>query len=128
MKTCLQGFASEKIIKYYLARDLGFKIQDSRFDIQDWKIKYGNVFQEKSTRFRISRYVSTIDLLPSFYFTEKFMLSYAGVFHKNSLSVPCCTFNVLEVRTITPNTFKNQSGGTLKIFAHHCNHQQGLVK
>ena len=32
---CIQGFASEKIIKYYLALDLGFKIQDSRFDIQD---------------------------------------------------------------------------------------------
>ena len=85
-------------------------------------------FKKKVPDFRISKYVSTIDLLSSFYFTQKFMLSYAGVFHKNSLSVPCCTFNVLEVRTITPNTFKNQSGGTLKILAHHCNHQQELVK
>ena len=56
------------------------------------------------------------------------MLSYVGDFHKNSLSVACCTLNVLEVRTITPNRFKNQSGGTLKILAHYCNHQQGLAK
>ena len=35
---------------------------------------------------------------------------------------------MLEVRTITPNRFKNQSGGTLKILAHDCNYQQGLVK
>ena len=56
------------------------------------------------------------------------MLSYVGDFHKNFLSVACCTFNVLEVRTITPNRFKNQSGGTSKILAHYCNHQQGLAK
>ena len=35
---------------------------------------------------------------------------------------------MLEVRTITPNAFKNQSGDTLKILAHNWNHQQGLVK
>ena len=35
---------------------------------------------------------------------------------------------MLEVRTITPNRFKNQSGGTLKILANDCNHQQGFVK
>ena len=40
----------------------------------------------------------------------------------------CCTFHVLEVRSITANRFKNQSGGTLKILVHDCNHQQGLVK
>ena len=34
---------------------------------------------------------------------------------------------MLEVRTITPNRVKNQSGGTLKILAHNCNHQQWLV-
>ena len=33
---------------------------------------------------------------------------------------------MLEVRT--PNRFKNQSGGTLKILSHDCNHQQGLAK
>ena len=56
------------------------------------------------------------------------MLSYAGAFDKNSLCVACCTFNVLEVRTIPPNRFKNQSGGTLEKLAHGCNRQQGLVK
>ena len=40
----------------------------------------------------------------------------------------CCTFGVLEVITITPNRFKKQSSGTLKILAHNCNHQKGLVK
>ena len=35
---------------------------------------------------------------------------------------------MLEVRTITPYRFKNQFGGTLKILAHNCKHQQGLVK
>ena len=33
------------IIKYYLAQDLGFKIQDSRFMIQ--KEKYENALQKK---------------------------------------------------------------------------------
>ena len=37
-------------------------------------------------------------------------------------------FNVLEVRTITPNRFKNQFDGTLKILAHDCSRQQELVK
>ena len=60
--------------------------------------------------------------------TQKLALYYAGAFHENSLSIACCTFNVLEVRTITPSRFKNQSGGTLKILAHNYNHQQGLVK
>ena len=82
--------------------------------------------KKKVPDFRISKYVSKIILLSSFYFTQKFALFYAGAFHKNPLSGACCTFNVLEVRT--PNRFKNQSGGTLKILAHNCNHQQGLVK
>ena len=73
-------------------------------------------------------YVPTIVPLYSFYFTQKFVLSYAGAFHNNSVCVACCTFNVLEVRTITPNRFKNQSDGTLKILAHDCSRQQGLVK
>ena len=62
------------------------------------------------------------------FFTEKFALSYTVAFYKNSLSVACCAFGVLEVRTITPNRFKNQSSGTWKILAHNCNHQKGLVK
>ena len=48
-------------------------------------------------------------------------------FTENSLSMACCTFNVLGIRTITPNRFKNQSGSTLKILAHDYNHQQGLL-
>ena len=85
-------------------------------------------FEKIVPDFRISKCVSTILLLQSFYFTQKLALSYAGFFHENSLSVACCAFNVLEVRTVTPNRLKNQSGGTLKILSHDCTHQQGLVK
>ena len=35
---------------------------------------------------------------------------------------------MLEVRTITPNRFKNQSGGTLKMLARDYNDKQGLAK
>ena len=56
-----------------------------------------------------------------------YKLSYAGAFHKNSLCMACCTFNVLEVRTITPNRFKNQSCGTLKILAHIPTINKGLL-
>ena len=48
------------------------------------------------------------------------MLSYAGAFQQISLSVTCCTFGVLVVGTITPNRFKNQSIGTLKILVYKC--------
>ena len=37
------------MIKNYLARDSGFKIQDLRLKIE--KEKYEHAFQEKSTRF-----------------------------------------------------------------------------
>ena len=47
---------------------------------------------------------------------------------ENSWSVACCTFSMLEVRTLTPNRFKNQSSDTLNILGHNCNHQQEFVK
>ena len=56
------------------------------------------------------------------------MLSSAGAFHENSLSVDCCNFDMLKVRTLTPNRFKNQSSDTMNILGHNCNHQQGLAK
>ena len=56
------------------------------------------------------------------------MLSYTGAFHKNLLSIACCTFGVFEVITIKPNRFKNESSDTVKTLAHNCNHQQELVK
>ena len=104
-------------IKYYLAQDSGFKIQDSRFKKKSMKMHF-----KKAPDFRKSKYVSTIVLLWSFYFTEKFPLSNAGAFHKNFLSVTCCTFGMLEIRTLTPNRFKNQSSDTLNILGHNCNH------
>ena len=86
------------------------------------------VVSENKNNIGSDDYVSTIAISCSFYFTQQFALFYAGAFHKNPLSMACGTFNVLEVRTITPSRFKNQSGGTLEILAHNCNHQQGLVK
>ena len=34
----------------------------------------------------------------------------------------CCTFGMLEIRTLTPNRFKNQSSDTLNILDRNCNH------
>ena len=107
------------------------EIWDSRFRIRDSRLKKKIIkmyFKKKVPTFRISKYVSPIVLLQTFCFTQKFALSYAGAFHENSLSVACCIFVVIEVKTIIPNRFKNQSSGTLKILAHDCNHQQGLAK
>ena len=59
---------------------------------------------------------------------NEYSLLRSSPFHENSLSVACCTFGVLEVRTITPNRLENRSSGTLKILVHNWNHQQGLVK
>ena len=67
-------------------------------------------------------------LLQSFYFTQKLVLFYEGAFHENSLSMACDTFCKLEIRTLTPNRFKNQSSDTLKLLGHNCNHQQQFVK
>ena len=80
-------------------------------------------FKKRLPDFRISKYVSTIVLLYSFFFTQKFALSYAGAFHKNSLIVTCCTFGRSEIRTLTPNRFKNQTNDTLKLLGHNYNHQ-----
>ena len=44
-----------KKIKYYLAQDLGFKIQDSRFKKESMKMLF-----KKVPDFRKSKYVSTI--------------------------------------------------------------------
>ena len=44
-------------------------------------------FKKKVPDFEISKYEFTIVLLQSFYFTQKFALSYAGAFYKNSLIV-----------------------------------------
>ena len=40
----------------------------------------------------------------------------------------CCAFGNLEIRTVKPNRFKNQSSDTLKLLGQNCNHQQGLIK
>ena len=49
-------------------------------------------------------------------------------FHKNSLIVTCCTFGRFEIRTLTPNRFKNQTNDTLTLLDHNYNHQQGFLK
>ena len=85
-------------------------------------------FKKKLPDFRKLKYVPTVVLLQSFYFTQKFALSNTRAFHKNSLSVACCTFGMLEIGTLTPNRFKNQFSDTLKLLEHNCNHQQKFVK
>ena len=40
----------------------------------------------------------------------------------------CCTFGKVEIRTLKPKRFKNQSSDTLELFGHICNHQQGFIK
>ena len=35
---------------------------------------------------------------------------------------------MVEIRTLTPNRFKNQSGDTMNILGQNCNHQQGFAK
>ena len=62
------------------------------------------------------------------FISHKIFCSNTGAFHKNSLSVACCTFSMLEVGTLTPNRFKNQSSDTLNRLGHNCNHQQEFVK
>ena len=75
-------------------------------------------FKKNITDSRKSKYAFTIILL-GFYFANKLLLSSAGAFHKNSLIVPCCIFGKLEIRTLTPNRFKNQTNDTLKLL--NCN-------
>ena len=35
---------------------------------------------------------------------------------------------MVEIRTLTPNRLKNQSGDTMNILGQNCNHQQGFAK
>ena len=39
-----------------------------------------------------------------------------------------CIFGKLEIRTLIPNRFKNQTDNTLKLLDGNSNHQQGFVK
>ena len=76
-------------------------------------------FKKKVPDFRKSKYVSTTKLL---FHKKKCALYNAGAFHENSLSVACCTFSMLEIRSLTPNRFKNHSSDTLNILGHNWNH------
>ena len=40
----------------------------------------------------------------------------------------CCTCGNLQIRTLKPNKFKNQSSDTLKLLGQNCDHQQGFIK
>ena len=59
---------------------------------------------------------------------KKSGLSISAHFHKNSLIVTCCTFGRFEIRTLTPNRFKNQTNDTLTLLGHNYNHQRGFLK
>ena len=74
-------------------------------------------FQKNITDSRKSKYVSTAVLLQGFYFTQKLVLSSAGIFHENSLIVACFSFARFKIRT--PNRFKTQTNDTSKLLAHN---------
>ena len=73
-------------------------------------------FQKNITDSRKSKYVSTV-LLQGFYFTQKLVLSSAGIFLENSLIVACFSFARFKIRT--PNRFKTQTNDTSKLLAHN---------
>ena len=68
--------------------------------------------------------VSTLALFQSFHFTQHLTLSSKEGFHKNTLTVTCCTFSKLEIRTLTPNRLKNQASNILKLLDHDFSYQQ----
>ena len=54
--------------------------------------------------------------------------SWKDFFHKNFLSVASYFFGKLEIRTLTPNRFKNQTNDSLKLLGHNSKHQQRFFK
>ena len=56
------------------------------------------------------------------------MLSSIGAFHKYSLIVTCYIFGRFEIRTLTPNRFKNETHDTFAPLGHNYNHQRGFLK
>ena len=97
---CFQLKACTLKYQYSILFGSRFGIQDSGFKIRDSRLKNKNMkmyFKKKVPDFSISKYLFTRVLLQSFNFTQKFVLSYAGAVHENSLSVACCTFIILEV-------------------------------
>ena len=52
-------------------------------------------------------------------------------FHENSLinyDLYVVLLVTLEIRTLKPNRFKNQSSDRLKLLDQNCNHRQGFIK
>ena len=45
----------------------------------------------------------------------------------NSLIMNCCNFGNLEIRTLKPNRYKNQSNDTLKLIGHNCHVNKDLL-
>ena len=107
-----------KIIRYYLARESRLKIQDSRFKKKSMKMHFKKKHQILENQIMCPQQSYYKDFISY----KKFTLSNAGAFHENSLSVVCCIFGMLEIRTLTPNRFKNQSSDTLNILGQNYNH------
>ena len=64
--------------------------------------------------------VSTLALFQSFHFTQHLTLSSK----EGDLTVTCCTFGKLEIRTLTPTRLKNQATNILKLLVHDFSYQQ----
>ena len=55
------------------------------------------------------------------------MISSVEFLRESSLIMVCSAFGNLEIRTVKPNRFKNQSSDTLKLLGQICNHQQEFI-
>ena len=64
-----------------------------------------------------------VDGTPIIYFFDykKLTLSISVGFHKISLIVVCCTFDMFKISTLTPSRFRNQTNYTFKLLGHNCN-------
>ena len=49
-------------------------------------------------------------------------------YSKNYIIAACCTFCKLEIRTVTPSRFKNQTNDVFKLLGHNYSNQQGFVR
>ena len=99
------------------------EIRDSRFRIEDSRFKKKSVKMPSKRKHQV---LENQSMCPQYSYYKAFIpiikLSNAGPFHKNSQSVACCTFGMLEIRTLTQNRFKNQSSDTVNMLDHNCNH------
>ena len=88
------------------------------------KFKYGKFFVRHSASISKFKWFEQ----PCIHLTQHLALFSKKVFHKNSLIVACCTFGLLEIRTLTPNRLTNINNDNLKLLDNNRNRLQGFIK